>query len=359
MRPEQSPQTLTPGRGFNSSCLQDPLSFSYTIGYACIVFPNDAVNKPLLLNSTEFFATAANYSRTNQVYLSDGYAVLGPADPSSTVDFQATSFGSKTACRSVTSLCGAKNTGKERWPEPSDFNFICNSSIAGLNMTGNFLNLTQPPGSVELSVSPVYSGPYNPEIAALFVEGNNTITPSSFQIGFQYFKDSQKQAQSPKPDKDYGLDLAQDAHRLFWAVVWTVPFTSSMSGSTDQRDKDTNSVAAVNIAAVNGGGSAGILSCETDISEVVSFPLFFLTRKPYLHPCRPTPWSKAPCKPSLLVSQRPTHPYPSPPALPLNGAMINSTKASSKALLAPRLPRTSQLSLHVYMTPRSWLCLLA
>lgn len=144
LRPEQSLHMITPGRRFNSSCLQDATFPLSDTEYACIISINNAEDEATLRNSTEYFATAANYSDINQVYLSDGYAVLGPADPSSTIDFQAASFGSKTACQSVTSLCEAQNTYVQNFYYPSEkvypsaFNFICNNSVAGLNMTGNF-----------------------------------------------------------------------------------------------------------------------------------------------------------------------------------------------------------------------------
>ena len=111
----------------------------------------DAVNKPELINRTEFVKTAANFSQINQMYLRDGFTVLGPANPPADFDFQADTFGSHTSCRAVTGLCGANNTAGARHPAPSDYNFVCNASVAGLNMTGHFINDLEP--DIDLSVT--------------------------------------------------------------------------------------------------------------------------------------------------------------------------------------------------------------
>lgn len=246
-----------------------------------MIYPNDAVNKPQLLNETEFFRTAANYSDVNQVYLSNGYAVLGPAKPPLDLDFQATSFGSQTSCRAVTGLCGAISTVGEREPYPSNFNFVCNSTMAGLNMTGNFLNVLAPLNDSGSSTGPAVTDARqgNNAFPALVVLGGNTIVGNSFSIGFQYFNDSQKLKQTPKLDGDYGS--GEDRHQLYWALVWWAPFSTTLTpGYTQSVINDTlawetlvtNETAAVGVSTASIGGSVGILSCETNISEVVRCP---------------------------------------------------------------------------------------
>ena len=242
-----------------------------------MIEPNDAVNIPQLLNETEFFRTAANTSDINLVYLSDGYAVLGPAKAPLDLDFQATSFGSQTSCRVVTGLCGANSTAGEREPYPASYNFVCDTTVAGLNMTGNFLTVLAPMSGSGLSTGPAVtntSQSSNTEPLDI-VLGGNTIVGSSFALGFQYFDNSQKLAQTPSLYEYYGS--TEDRHQLFWALVWWTPFTTALTKNYDISVAD---VVAVEFATTSAGdssglegGSAGILSCETNISEVVCYPV--------------------------------------------------------------------------------------
>ena len=234
-----------------------------------MIYPNDAFNIPQLLNDTEFFRTAANSSDMNLVYLSDGYAVLGPAKPPLDLDFQAKGFGSQTLCRAVTGLCGANSTVGERYTNPSDFNFVCNATIAGLSMTGNFLNVLTPPDETGSS----QGNETDPDLVVL---GGNTIAGNSFSIGFQYFNDSQGLVQTPELDEYYGF--GEDRHQLYWALVWWAPFStvlthgytpSGINATLAQDTPVTNETAAVGVTTTWRRGSVGILSCETNISEVV------------------------------------------------------------------------------------------
>ena len=237
-----------------------------------------ASSNPQLLNETEFVRTAANSSDVNLVYLSDGYAVLGPAKPPLDLDFQATGFGSQTSCRALTGLCGANSTVGGAIPNPSDFNFVCNATIAGLNMTGNFLNVLAPLNDSGMSTGPAVSdGTYgNETYFNSVVLGGNTIAGNSFSIGFQYFNDSQRLAQTPNLDKFFGS--GEDRHQLYWALVWWAPITTVLThGSTPSGmnitlafdTPVTNETVAVGVSSNSRGGSFGILSCETNISEIV------------------------------------------------------------------------------------------
>ena len=174
---------------------------------------------PELLNQTEFVRTAANSSDVNMVYLSDGYAVLGPAKPPRDLDFQATGFGSQTSCRALTGLCGATSTFGSFNPIVNDFNFVCNATIAGLSMTGNFLNVLAPLDESGLSSGPAVTNTTqdNETYFDPVVLGGNTIAGNSFSVGFQYFNDSQGLVQTPKLDEYYGA--GEDRHQLYWALV--------------------------------------------------------------------------------------------------------------------------------------------
>ena len=271
LRSEQPSQAFAPGRGFNTSCLSNPAGtgHGYEVPISCMIFPSDAVNHPQLLNETEFFRTVANNSDINLVYLSGGYAVLGPAKPPLDLDFQATGFGSQTSCRAVTGLCGANSTVGERHPYPSSFNFVCNATIAGLSMTGNFLNVLALPNESGASSGPNVTDATqgNETVPPLVILGGNTIAGNSFSIGFQYFDDSHRLAQTPKLDVYQGSD--EDRHQLYWALVWWAPSSTVLTQAWDT--PVTNETAAVGVSTASIGGSVGILSCETNISEVVRY----------------------------------------------------------------------------------------
>lgn len=240
----------------------------------CLIDISHVTDTPQLLNETEFVRTAANSSDVNMVYLKDGYAVLGPAEPPLDLDFQATSFGSQTSCRALTGLCGANSTVCSPAGNESDFNFVCNATIAGLNMTGNFLDVLATLNGSGQSGGPPVTGD---------ILGGNTIASNSLSIGFQYFNDSQRLAQTPALDEYSGSD--EDRYQLYWALVWWAPFTTvlthcytpwSMNNTLALNTPVTNETAAVGVSpdvglvsANSRGGSVGILSCGTNISEVV------------------------------------------------------------------------------------------
>ena len=244
-----------------------------------------ANENPQLLNDTEFVRTVANSSDVNLVYWSDGYAVLGPAKPPLDLDFQATGFGSQTSCRALTGLCGASSTVGEGEVYYSKYNFVCNATIAGLNMTGNFLNVLAPHNEYGgLSTGPAVSNGTqgNMTYPGSVILGGNTIPGNSYSIGFQYFDDSQRLAQTPDLQGNYGENYTsgEDRHQLYWALVWWAPFTtvlthgytpSGMNSTLAFQMLVTNETVAVGVSAASmlGGGSVGILSCETNISEVV------------------------------------------------------------------------------------------
>lgn len=208
--------------------------------------------------------------------MSDGFAVLGPANPPVDFDFQADTFGSQTSCRPVTGLCGANSTIGARYVFPSSANFACNASVAGLNMTGNFDSVLSPLNKTTLVPSgpPVTDGSDGQKpkgvLPAQFILGENTIVGNTYPIGFQYFNDSQKlrQRETPSPYYGYEREDGNDSH-LHWAVVWRADFESPI-GTYVELDQDPSNVSAVGISTVLGGGSQGILSCDTSIYEIVS-----------------------------------------------------------------------------------------
>lgn len=202
--------------------------------------------------------------------------MLGPAKPPIDFDFQALSFASKTSCRVVTGLCDARPYERNEVPDPSHFNFVCNASMARLNMTGNFRDLLAPLNST-CSLPHTSSGrpSWESSNATIWasVLGANTIAPSKYNIGFQYFNDAQKQRQStsyPRSSFVIPNDLdEEDNHELYWAMVWYTEFSSSLTSGPERLV--TKETAAVGVDDTCGGGSSGLLSCETSLREVVSF----------------------------------------------------------------------------------------
>ena len=106
--------------------------------------------------------------------------------------------------------------------------------------------------------------------------GGNTICENSFSIGFQYFNDSQRFAQTLGLDEYYGSD--DDRHQLYWALMWWTLFaivlidgyiSSGMNPFQFSETPVTNETVAVALLYVSNKGSVGILFCETNISEVV------------------------------------------------------------------------------------------
>ena len=223
----------------------------------------------MLMNESEYFKTAGNISDLNKVYLAfyEGlqYSVLGPAHIPDDLDFQATGYGSHTECRIVTTQCGAGSTDIE---DLAVYNFACNNTMAGLNMTGNYYWLGQASESYE-------SGPNN----SSGINNVNTISPSSFTFGFQYFADSAKQEQIG-PAGINGIAFDESgliSNQCFWALAFSLlPYANWAQ----------NPWAGLNLVADGEGGAQGIMSCETNISEIVCLahsPFTTIFPRPYLH----------------------------------------------------------------------------
>ena len=278
MRPDH-PEGFTPGRGLSPSCLSNPRGDAPTPDGGidvsnpadCIIFRGDAVNQATLVNQTEFVRTAGNQSAVNQVVFDNGLAVLGPYDPPPNLDFEATSFGSRTSCRVVTSECGAKSITGARVPLPWFSNYKCNDT-AGLNLTGNFLALMPN----ETGMPPELSGAPNGDPESQIQTGNS-LQLSQYDMGFQYFQDSAKQKQV----KILGSGFRPDTPQLDWAVVFQLHLNwafwienNNPSGFPIKNvTGELNPWAALNLVGNMEGGANGILSCQTNISEVVSWPI--------------------------------------------------------------------------------------
>ncbi|KAL8933183.1 MAG: hypothetical protein Q9216_006482 [Gyalolechia sp. 2 TL-2023] len=281
MRPD-NPEGFAPGRDLSPSCLSDPRgdtpspdgSIDISQPADCIIFRGDAVNEATLINQTEFVRTAGNQSAINQVLFDDGHAVLGPYSPPPNLDFEATSFGSRTSCRVVTSECGARSITGARIPYPWFSNFECNDT-AGLNMTGNFLALKPNESGMPPELPSAPNGDPDAQI-----QKGNSLTLSDYDMAFQYFQDSAKQKQV----EIAGSGGRPDTSRLDWAVVFQLHLNwafwisennpsglpiKNVTGDPERNiTAELNPWAALNLVGNMQGGANGILSCQTDISEI-------------------------------------------------------------------------------------------
>ena len=233
MRPQPNAPTFTPGRGLPQSCLTpDFPEAGEDIALGCILAP-ETDGPDSLLNMSEYMRTAENQSNYNQVYLSGGQAVLGPSRPPPDLDFSATSFGSQTNCQMVTDLCYVPFVTIEG-PEPSQYaDNGCNTTTAGLNLTGSFGDLED----------------------------------AEYGLIFQYYNDTQKLHQVVGGE----VLVDQGSTQLFWGLVFELQFAGALLGSVSVNNLTNNSEpASFGLVPQPGGAGAGILSCETKLSEIVS-----------------------------------------------------------------------------------------
>ena len=228
----------------------------------------------MLINQTEYVKTVGNLSDLNQVYIGfhEGlqYSALGPAHIPDNLDFQAESYGSHTECRMVTTECGAESAYGDRDEPPSVFNFACNNTMAGLNMTGNFAELGQEKESYYGSGENASSTLPKNISSEMIIENVNTMSQSNFGFGFQYFNDSAMREQV-LPISTYGLGGAEygpitnTTNQYFWAFAFNLDVLLNIDNAAETR----NPWSDLDLVASAQGGAEGIMSCKTNISEIV------------------------------------------------------------------------------------------
>lgn len=120
------------------------------------------------------------------------------------------------------------------------------------------------------------------------IENVNTMSQNDFSFGFQYFNDSAKQEQVPQADI-YGLGAAEDGpitnitNQYFWALAFSLDIALDVR---DTVNRNSNPWAGLNLVANTQGGAEGIMSCVTNISEILrlaSLPFTALSPFTYLH----------------------------------------------------------------------------
>ncbi|KAL8866507.1 MAG: hypothetical protein Q9174_006264, partial [Haloplaca sp. 1 TL-2023] len=144
-----------PGRGLSAACLDLPPYSPEWTGflpphYDCLAL------SPLLGSHDETLSghpdQAANKSAANTVLSTPEGWMIVPVDLPTDIDFDATTFGSQTECRTVTDLCSLTRTRINDLPVDSlrspallgAASYDCRQARAGLDLTGNFSELHDP-----------------------------------------------------------------------------------------------------------------------------------------------------------------------------------------------------------------------
>jgi len=219
------------------------------------VNPALGTNAGGLIHQTEFVRTVNNLSLLNQVYSIGGQVVIAnPPMPSVSklnlnIDFQATSFASHTSCQMVTGDCGVNAYSSNTTSGAQKTPFVCNVTRAGLDVAGNFSDISSHPNSTNNTFG-------------LFGASEGSV--KSYSIGFQYFDDAEKtQRSSQLGPTNYS------SPSLWWASIFTLD--SGWESDRQNADIVTGEIMAeTQIASLGNGRWGGILSCNTNLSQVVS-----------------------------------------------------------------------------------------
>ena len=249
MQPVPFTANFSPGRGINKECLSQYAS--YSAAESCIMNPSGSGGGGGLINQNEYVSTASNSSKFSQVYLTDGMAVLGPADPPPDMDFSATSFGARTICEVVTSQCNAKYIDPEGDDADRDVTFSCAASTSGLDLVGNFSNLNS-----------ASSGWPRESKNDLQNSIGSTVGGDTGAFGFQFYSDAQK----TKLDIGHGIPSRGDIPHIWFAWV----FQLSAGFGAEDDDSESGDVNNIGLTLLPDGGLGGIISCSTDLFDVVS-----------------------------------------------------------------------------------------
>ena len=258
---------FAPGRGIPPSCLNwtsPPRASgrgSCTIGFELTGVDNDIPQT--LKNQAEYVMTAGNQSAINQIYTADGQTILGPKAMPDDTDFTATSFGSRTSCKTVTNLCGIYNFSESYEIESTNrVGFACNLTTAGMNISGNLDEVNAPVPGLFYNSSDMYD-----IINNTLSQDNVFASWDAGGLGFQYFDDASKAHRSFLSGP---TDMTNPS--LWWALLFVV--SSSGLGN----DPHLNIFHTSRLTTRTARSAGGILSCATNLSDVVSrssicFPL--------------------------------------------------------------------------------------
>ena len=244
--------TFLPSRGIPEQCL-NASRFSQGQGASsCNMQPSGSGGRGGLVNQGEYIRVAAGQSRLSAMYLANGQAVLGPVN--ATEDFQATSFGSSTTCKVVTIECGTHQTDPGGSDAARDLAIACNATTAGLELKGNFSDVYQ-------------SSARSDEEGSSSNTLSSQIGTGNYDMRFQYYNDSAKtQLSTANGPEDLG------ASKLYWAFVFTLDagfISYGENGAGDWNSEGSGLFNALDLAGLPGTGLGGIMSCQTQLSDVL------------------------------------------------------------------------------------------
>ncbi|KAG8530288.1 uncharacterized protein KY384_004790 [Bacidia gigantensis] len=256
--PDYVDPSFAPGRGLPDQCLD--MDGAPDDGIDC------TSNIPGgLKNQSEYIRTAGNLSSSNRLYVSEGQTILGPANAPVGFDFEATSFASRTVCRMVTSLCGAGHMDTTDDGNDANLPYNCSATVAGLNMIGNMSDVSDTESNDNTT-----DWVYPPDFSNL--------ASSTRLLGFQYFNDAAKTQQTGDE-----LHLNQYTPHLYFGLLFQLEASWAAEGqirsTTDpeynsQYEKQPESApwfakfAAMDLRASEAGGPNGLMSCETELSDL-------------------------------------------------------------------------------------------
>ena len=256
--------TFSPGRGLSRPCLSMQACNSNSSCAAIGVLP-DCVHQQdsilggdvgsTLLNSTEYAKIEANISQINKIDRTSRGSIITSASFPSEVDFEAETSGSSTTCGVVTQFCNLSLMRLYVSGQPldqKDVHFDCNAEIAGLDLQGNFSEVS----STDLP---------SPE---------TDLTYMGFDQGYKFFNSSQKmdalnwQAINwMNPNLWWGFVFQVDSELAPSAFVFS-SIDFNVIGNDDSITDITN-YTNFRLVEQDMDMLGGILSCNTVLSTVV------------------------------------------------------------------------------------------
>lgn len=226
---------FSPGRGLPATCLNSSSIGTQTSFAGCIFDGGGSGSSLSLFGSTEAYLTLGNKSTNNQLYFSNGAAVLGPISPPADTDFTAESYASSTSCEMVTMPCGAHFIDPDGSDAGRDVTYDCTSTAGGLTLSGNFSELWPQQASSSSSSNVNYA------------------------LAFTYYNTSDKTV-------DVASWIGKNANRgrSWWGLVFALP-PLMVQYDSDQSSYSTK----LDVINLPGSSSGGIMSCTTNLSDVV------------------------------------------------------------------------------------------
>lgn len=228
----------------------------------CSVSPARGTTPGGLIDQTEFVQTINNLSAKNQIYSVGGQAIL--ANPPVTsqgyagldLDFEATSFAASSFCQMMTDLCGVDVNSSNATGAAQTTPFACNVTEADLDVSGSFSDIRSHHSTINDSFSLSLNNTFG-------LSGGSEGTLKSDSIGFQYFDNAEKTQRS--------LQLGPTNYSspsLWWAFIFTLD-TGWESNQPEAQLGPNQLMEESSIASFKDGGYGGIMSCNTNLSQVV------------------------------------------------------------------------------------------